>query len=98
MALLRLRERFEARRLFLAAVFIGLAVTSGHPETAFSAGAGGCLIALLHRPAGDPLIRRRLLFFLQSLLVAVLGLALSAVQVLPFFDYLAQSQVQNLRL
>lgn len=85
----RLGQDPRARRAALVAVAIGLCILAGHPETAFKVllfAAAYALVVIATAPRKLPV--------LSWLAVAgAAGVLLSAVQVLPFQEYLRESRV-----
>ncbi|MEO6458039.1 MAG: YfhO family protein [Chloroflexia bacterium] len=84
----RLVERPGARRAALLAVFVGLHMLAGHPETAYHMGQATTLFMLFHAWQTGPLnVKRLIRIFGWWAGAYLLGALVSAVQLLPFLEY-----------
>jgi hypothetical protein len=95
-ALLRLSAAPAAARLLVAALLVALSLLAGHVETAAKAGVAAGAIAFLHALLRKPACGR-LRFGLLIGGAGVFGLLLAACLLVPFFDYLGQSETREVR-
>jgi hypothetical protein len=96
--LVLLRRRATLARFACAAACVGFAVLAGHLETAVMAGLSGTLIALLHRPKEMSGWREAGRFLGVATATGAAGLLVAAIVLLPFFDYLDQSEIATIRM
>lgn len=81
-------ERPGARRAALLAAFVGVHMLAGHPETAYHMGQATALFMLFHAWQTGPLNVKRLTRIVGWWASAyLLGVLVSAVQLLPFLEY-----------
>jgi hypothetical protein len=97
---LRLARRAEAALGALLALVLGAQYLGGHPETSVYVVFVSGLVFLLGRAAPDPRGEPRAAFAEAAATMAVaqlLGLLLAAVQILPFLEYLGESDILGMR-
>jgi hypothetical protein len=87
-ALVVLRRRFSWRVVAAAAALLSLMLVGGHPETAFL---GGLMAGLLGLFVEGPRVSGMGRYLVGGIVVVVLGVAVAAVQVVPFLDYLSEA-------
>lgn len=88
----RLRESLQWQYAGYLALVVGIVLLGGHPETSFHVlFVGGCYA--LYRVGGRSPMR----YLLQFAMAGAIGCALSAVQILPFLDYLSHSAILAIR-